>query len=80
MMRYRDWPPPSTDPYKPPVPDIMVEVLIAVGLFVLSPLASWFVAAVPGQHPWAATLWPAGWALTAIVVLVGVYIRGRRPR
>lgn len=59
----------------------MIEVLIAFLMFLLAPLAFWFIASLPGDHLWAAAVWPAGWAAAVVVLFVGNYIRDRgRPR
>lgn len=75
-MLDRDWPPTDQPTPKPRQP--MPEVLASFLLFLLAPLAAWFVAALPGSHPWATTLWPAGWAVAIVVLFVGNYLRERR--
>jgi steroid 5-alpha reductase family enzyme len=72
----RDWPP--TEQAKPPRRPVMVEVLVGFLLFPLAPLGAWFVAALPGSHPWATAIWPAGWAVAIVVLLVGNFVRERR--
>lgn len=78
MIIHRDWPPPA-DETKPTHP-IMIEVQLGFLLFILAPLGAWFVAALPGVHPWAPTIWPAGWSLAAMVLLGGNLLRERRSR
>jgi hypothetical protein len=55
-------------------------LMMIVGLFFGSPLAAWFVAELPGDHPWAPAVWPAGWTAMLVVFLIGSYldIRSRR--
>ncbi|MGH3521969.1 MAG: hypothetical protein ACRDU4_03855 [Mycobacterium sp.] len=75
-MLHRDWPPSDESRPKPGL--VMIEVLAAFLLLLLAPLAAWFVAALPGSHPWAGAVWPAGWALAVVVLVVGNFVRERR--
>ncbi|MGH3834172.1 MAG: hypothetical protein ACRDSF_00490 [Pseudonocardiaceae bacterium] len=65
------------DQLKPPPPP---ETYVAMGLFLTAPLAAWLVAALPGDQPWAAALWPGGWILAVSVALGGIAVRDRRAR
>jgi hypothetical protein len=55
-------------------------LLVIVALIVGSPLASWLVSELPGDHPWAPAVWPAGWIGALLVFLTGSYldIRSRK--
>lgn len=72
----RDWPPDNPPKAQPSGP--MLEVLIAFLMAVVAPLAAWFFVVLPGDHPWALAVWPAGWALAVVVLFTGNYIRQRK--
>ncbi|MGH3985939.1 MAG: hypothetical protein ACRDTZ_01295 [Pseudonocardiaceae bacterium] len=73
----RDWPP---DPQLPtsdkPTPTTRGIALVSLIIFLVlgSVLASWFVAALPGDQPWAPAIVPAGWTLALVAFLVGSFL------
>lgn len=76
-MEDREWP-----PNVPRASDraLVPPAWLAAGvlLFVLSPLAAWTVAALPGDRDWAAVVWPVGWMASLTLVMGGSYLRTRR--
>jgi uncharacterized membrane protein len=79
--RGRDWPPDADKPTPsgPPVSSVITLSAI-IFLIIGSVLASWFVAVLPGDRPWAPAIVPAGWALALVVFLIGSFINWRRTK
>jgi hypothetical protein len=75
---HRQWPAPAPEPTKrTPTPP---EGWLALILIPVAPLATWLVAALPGQRDWAGVIWPAGWIGAVLLVLGGAYARQRRSK
>jgi len=76
----RDWPPDPTPKPPPPKPYMVITLFAIVLLVVGSPLLAWLVAALPGDHPWAPVIVPAGLFLALLVFLAGSYLNIRNGK
>lgn len=77
----RDWPPLDAEPEPPTPTPISLASAVALVLIGASPLTSLVVwLALPGDQRWALAIWPAGWAIALIVIVLGNYTQQKGPK
>jgi hypothetical protein len=67
----REWPP-DPAPKPPPIPEMWLVMLLAVG----SPMAAWLLDWL--GYNWGRAVWPGGWLIGATVMLGSAFIRQQR--
>lgn len=56
----------------------LAQLWVVMFLLVASPTAAWMWAALPGHHPWAPVVWPAGWLVAFATFCITGYLNTRR--